>query len=87
MTDTAASAYGFNGWVPSVPGGTAVMAETQVGSSGDIPSGAMGKLPLHWNNPLFWLLALVLVWTGYLYGGFDIGVKKIGSTRVKLGRG
>jgi len=85
-SNTAFGAYGFTGWTPSAPGGVAVMPETQVGVSGVIPGAALPKLPIVGNNPLFWLLALALLWSGYVYGAFDIGFKKIGSSSVKLGR-
>jgi hypothetical protein len=74
---TAQGAYGFNSWTTAQPGGMAIMPETQVGSSGEIPGAVMSKLPLHSGSPLFWLLILVLVWTGYLYGGFNFGIKKV----------
>jgi len=83
---TASGAYGFNNWTPAVPGGMAVMPETSVGVSGDVPGPALPKLPFSWNNPLFWVLVLALAWSGYVYGAFDIGVKKIGSGKLKLGR-
>jgi hypothetical protein len=84
---TAAGAYGFGSWTPSVPGGAAIMAETQVGITGDIPSGAVPGLPFNWGNPLFWLLLLVLIFTGWVYGGFNFGAKKIGGVKAQLGRG
>lgn len=83
---TAQGAYGFTTWTQAVPGGLAVMPETQVGSTGEVPSGALAKLPFHWDNPLFWLLLAVLVWTGYIYGGFNLGVKKLTKGTFKVGR-
>ena len=83
---TAGGAYGFNAWTPSAPGGVAVMPETAVGVSGNIPGAALPKLPLGIHNPLFWLLMLALVWSGYVYGAFDIGFKKLGSNSFKVGR-
>uniref|UniRef100_A0A6M3LJU5 Uncharacterized protein n=1 Tax=viral metagenome TaxID=1070528 RepID=A0A6M3LJU5_9ZZZZ len=83
---TAFGAYGFNGWTPSAPGGVAVMPETQVGVTGDIPGPALPRLPILGSNPLFWLLALALIWSGYVYGAFDIGFKKLGSSSFKVGR-
>lgn len=85
FNQTAAAAYGFGSWQPSVAGGHAVMAETQVGSTGDIPSASLPDFPLFGGNPLFWLLLLFLIWTGYVYGAFDVGIKKIGSAGVKVG--
>jgi hypothetical protein len=83
---TAFGAYGFNSWSPAVPGGVAVMPETSIGVSTDIPGAVLPKLSIGHHNPLFWLLLLVLVWTGYVYGAFDVGFKKIGSTSIKVGR-
>lgn len=83
---TASGAYGFNAWTPAHPGGVAVMPETQVGVSGDIPGPALPSLPLSWHNPLFWVLFLALILSGYLYGGFDIGLKKVGNLSLKGGR-
>lgn len=81
---TAGGAYGFNAWTAAVPGGMAVMPETAIGVSGEVPGAALPKLPLSWHNPLFWVLVLALVFTGYVYGGFDIGVKKIGNLKLKV---
>ncbi len=83
---TAGGAYGYSAWSPSLPGGMAIMPETAVGVSGDIPGAALPKLPLGLRNPLFWLLVLALVWSGYVYGAFDIGFKKLGSSSIKVGR-
>jgi hypothetical protein len=83
---TAGGAYGFNAWTPAMPGGVAIMPETHIGVSGDVPGMALPKLSLGHQNPLFWLLILFLLFTGYLYGGFDIGVKKIGNIKLKGGR-
>jgi hypothetical protein len=82
---TAGGAYGYSSYSPAVPGGVAVMPETNIGVSGHVPSGVLPKLPINWHNPLFWLLLLALAWSGYVYGAFDIGFKKLGSTSVKLG--
>lgn len=85
LDQTAQGAYGFNSWTPAAPGGVATIPETQTGNSG--PPGAVLKgLPLHWGNPLFWLLALVLVFTGWLYLGADFGIKRVGEARFKVGR-
>lgn len=83
---TAGGAYGFASYTPAVPGGMAVMAETAVGQTGDIPGAVLPKLPFSWHNPLFWLLILALAWSGYVYGAFDVGFKKIGSGSIKVGR-
>ena len=86
MDLTARGAYGFSGWSPTHPGGTAMIAETQIGSSGDIPAMVSGSLPLNWHNPLFWLLALFLLFTGWIYAGAELGVRRIGDVKVRAGR-
>lgn len=78
----AYTAYGYSGLMPSRAD---VAPETQTGTGIGIPAGAIPKLPLGWNNPLFWLLVLFLIFSGYLYGGFSIGLKRIGSNTVKIG--
>jgi hypothetical protein len=42
---------------------------------------------LHWNNPLFWFLLLLLIFVGYVGFLFDFSVKKIGSVNLKGGKG
>lgn len=87
MSDfTAADAYGYNSWRPQVPGGMSIAAETQIGQGNELSGAVMGKLPLGLNNPLFWLLVLFLVFTGWIYFGGSLGIKKIGSASVKVGR-
>ena len=88
--NTAASAYGFASGPPT---DTSVKPETSVGTGLDSAAGALPPLPLHWGNPLFWLLILVLVFSGWLFGAFNIGgsagIKKIGraggSAKFKVG--
>ncbi len=88
---TAASVYGFQGGPPA---GDAVHAETSVGTGLDSTAGALPALPLHWGNPLFWLLIGILLFTGWLFGGFNVGgsagIKKLGraggSVRLHAGR-
>lgn len=84
-SNTASGAYGFSTWTAAPAGGMAIMPETNVGVSGNVPGPALPSLPINWHNPLFWLLMLALVWSGYVYGAFDIGFKKLGSGRLKLG--
>jgi hypothetical protein len=84
---TASGAYGFGSWTPATPGGVAVMPETQLGTTGNIPGAVLSKFTAHpANNPLFWLLAAALIWTGYVYGGFDVGVKNLFGTKTRVGR-
>lgn len=77
--------YGFGSYTPATAGGVAIMPETQIGSTGSVPSNVLGTLPLHHANPLFWLLILVLVLTGYVYGAFDVGVKHLIEGKIKVG--
>ncbi len=84
--NTAFGAYGFLGGAPV---DASVKGETSVGVSLDTPSGgAVPGLPLHWGNPLFWLLIAVLIFSGWIFGGFSFGakggVKRIGSAGGNL---
>ena len=38
-----------------------------------------------WDNPLFWLVAAILVWMGYIFFGFNVGAKKLGKASVQVG--
>lgn len=61
-----------------------------VGKSNSGPStmpGAGDHFSLHWNNPMFWFLILVLLFVGYVGFLFDFSVKKIGSVNLKGGKG
>ena len=77
----ATNAYGFTAYSPANAGGSAVLPMTDIANS--IPAGVLPKLGFGPSNPLFWVLILFLIITGYLTFGFDIGLKKIGQ--VKLG--
>lgn len=85
MDQTATDAYGFKSYSPAYPGGLVVAPQTDQGGGDGIPSVALPSLPFGWQNPMFWLLALLLVITGYVSGGFDIGVKKLGKIGLKVG--
>jgi hypothetical protein len=82
---TAAGAYGF--MHGNSPVGD-IMAETSVGANLDanVPSINAGNLGLGMDNPLFWLLILALVFTGWVFGALDFGVKRVGEVRVTAGR-
>ena len=82
---TATGAYGFGSYTPAVPGGVSIQPETQLGAIGEIPGAVLTKTGLGHQNPLFWILVFALVFTGYLYGGFDIGIKRIGRETLKVG--
>lgn len=82
MESTAQGIYGFvHGLIPV----GSVQAETQVGADGVDLAGS-SSLSLGTQNPLFWLLILFLIFTGWIFGGFDFGVKRIGNVKVKAGR-
>lgn len=89
-SNTALGAYGFSSYSGVPAGGmslgvTGTMPETALGVSGNVPGASLPSLPINWHNPLFWLLILALVWSGYVYGAFDIGFKNLGSSKFKLG--
>lgn len=83
---TAAGAYGFGSYSPeSTP---TAFAQTSSGSAGEGVSqiaSSLGNIG-HTSNPLFWLLLLALIFTGYAFGVFEVGVKRVGSARVEVGR-
>lgn len=85
LDQTAQGAYGFSSWTPATPGGVAIIPETQVGNDG-APGQVLPNLPLHWENPLFWLLLIFLIFTGWLYASGSFGIKKIASISGKVGR-
>lgn len=84
MDQTAADAYGFISYTPAYPGGLAVASATDVGLNG-APHEVLPKMGWGHSNPLFWVLVLVLVVTGYLTVGFDFGLKKIVKAGAKIG--
>lgn len=82
LDSTANSVYGFvHGLIPVGE----VQSETQSGNDGNFallgPNLSFGP-----QNPLFWVLILALIFTGWVFGGFDFGVKKIGGVNVKVGK-
>lgn len=79
---SAAGAYGFIHGATPVPG---VMAETSVGADFSAPFETNTR-GFGLDNPLFWLLILALIFTGWIFGAFDFGVKRVGNVRVKAGR-
>lgn len=57
-------------------------------NSGMSTNAAVGDhLSLHWDNPLFWALVLLLLFVGYIGFLFDFSVKRIGSVNLKGGKG
>lgn len=85
MDQTAQGAYGFTSWTPAVPGGVSIIPETQVGNTG-APGAVLDKLPFGKDNPLFWLLLIFLIFTGWLYASGSFGVKKLVAVSGKVGR-
>lgn len=88
--NTAAGAYGFGAYSPATPGGLAIAPPvTQLG--GDHPMETPPGIVLpdmfggHIDHPLFWFLILVLVFTGYVFGSFDVGIKRVVRAGVKVG--
>jgi hypothetical protein len=49
-------------------------------------TGVGNHFVLHWNNPLFWLLLLVLLFVGYVGFLFDFSVKRIGKVDISGGK-
>lgn len=84
MEQTAADAYGFQSYTPAYPGGLAVAAATDIQMQG-IPHEVQNKLGFGHSNPLFWVLILVLIITGYATLGFNVGIKKIFKGGLKVG--
>lgn len=60
--------------------------DTQPNTGMSTNANAGDHLSLHWNNPLFWLLVLVLIFVGYVGFLFDFSVKRIGSINLKGGK-
>lgn len=83
MDQTAENAYGFQSYSPAYPGGLVVAPQTD--QSDGQPSIALPKLSFGHTNPLFWLLIVLLIVIGYISGGFNVGVKKIGRLGIKVG--
>lgn len=84
MEETAAGAYGFQSYTPAYPGGLAVARATDMGAAG-MPAEVSLPLGFGPNNPLFWILILFLIITGYVSAGFNLGVKKLFSVGGKVG--
>jgi hypothetical protein len=84
MDDTASSVYGFQSYSPAYPGGLAVAQATDVMQQG-LPSEVLPSFGLGHRNPLFWILILALIVTGYLTLGFNVGLKKIFKAGAKVG--
>lgn len=83
MEQTASEAYGFISYTPAYPGGLAVSNAT--GIMNEFPAEVAPKMGFGHTNPLFWLLIIVLILTGYISAGFSVGFKKLGSFSAKVG--
>lgn len=84
MEQTAAESYGFISYTPAFPGGLAVANATDLGQQG-IPHEIETKLGFGTSNPLFWVLVLVLIVTGYVTLGFNVGLKRVFKGGIKIG--
>jgi len=84
MDQTATDAYGFISYTPAYPGGLAVANATDIQQQG-IPHEIHTPLGFGTSNPLFWVLILVLVITGYATVGFNFGLKKVFKGGLKVG--
>lgn len=84
-SQTAVDVYGFRAYTPAYPGGLAVSSGFGDNQNEAGVQQVTAKLGLGHQNPLFWLLILLLIVTGYLTLGFDFGVKKIGKIGASLG--
>lgn len=80
---TAGGAYGFQTYSPQNPSAVG----SAMSSSGAVNEAVSQVSNIgHTNNPLFWLLLLALIWTGYIFGQFEVGVKRIGKVGIEVGR-
>lgn len=82
---TAAQSYGFISYSPAYPGGLAVANATDIGGSKGIPHEISMPLGFGPQNPLFWILILFLIISGYATAGFNVGLKKIFKLGGKVG--
>lgn len=81
-----AMAYGVQlAQISNVQTSTTIGADVNSGMSTNARAG--DHLSLHWDNPLFWLLVLLLLFVGYVGFLFDFSVKRIGSVELKGGKG
>lgn len=81
-----AMAYGVQlAQISNVQTSSVVGADTSSGMSTNANAG--DHFSLHWDNPLFWLLILFLLFVGYVGFLFDFSVKRIGSVNLKGGKG
>lgn len=85
MEQTATESYGFISYTPAFPGGLAVANATDIAQQG-IPHEIETPFGLGPSNPLFWVLVLVLIITGYATVGFNVGLKRVFKGGLKVGR-
>lgn len=60
--------------------------DTQPNTGMSTNASAGDHFSLHWNNPIFWFLLLLLLFVGYVGFLFDFSVKRIGSINVSGGK-
>lgn len=96
MDSTASGVYGYGNILPTGYDGP---VSENMGNSNptyqvtdSAPSGATaggvsyGHHSIGHTNPVFWVLVLALVVTGYIGLGFDFNIKNLFSTRTRVGR-
>lgn len=82
---TAAVSYGFTSYTPAYPGGLAVANATDVGNMKSLPHEISMPMGFGPSNPLFWILILFLIITGYATAGFNVGLKRVFKASGKVG--
>jgi hypothetical protein len=96
MPDILSSVFNPQELSPAASYGVQLANLSQVPSSGvdvkepssmSTSTSAGDHVALHWNNPMFWFLILLLLFVGYVGFLFDFSVKKIGSINLKGGKG
>ena len=85
-----ASSYGVQlAEISNTPLSTVVGANTNDGSghvNNAVGGGIGDHFALHWDNPIFWFLLLLVLFVGYVGFLFDFSVKRIGSINISGGK-
>lgn len=64
---------------------TYTVSDSRPDSAATMPSLGLGHASIGHSNPLFWLLVIALLVTGYVGFVFDFDFKKLGEARIGLG--